>query len=359
MIASQYLESALDAIVPASSEWLERAQHRQNTLTKPPGSLGDLEEIANRLCAMQHTLEPCIQNPAIFVFAADHGVCQEGVNPYPQSVTRQMVANFLAGGAAINALAESVAANLFLVDVGVLGPPLDDSKLMTRRIGSGTNNFCREAAMSQPQAVAAIAVGMECAENAIRNGSTLLAIGEMGIGNTTVASALSAAITHADPDIVCGRGTGCDDTGLARKRDVVHRALALHGAHITSPLELLARLGGFEIAAMCGTCIAAARNRVAVVIDGFISTAAATIAVAMNPAIRDYLIAGHESTEPGQRAFLEFLQLHPLLHLNMRLGEGTGAALAIPLVRAAVAAFRSMATFESAGIAGSSLERSK
>jgi nicotinate-nucleotide--dimethylbenzimidazole phosphoribosyltransferase len=358
MTTSQYLESALDGIEPASSEWLARAQHQQNTLIKPPCSLGRLEEIANRICAMQRTLEPCIQNPAIFVFAADHGVCQEGVNPYPQAVTRQMVANFLAGGAAINALAESVGADLFVVDVGVLGPPLVDSKLITRRIGPGTNNFCREAAMSRQQAIAAIAVGMECAESVIHNGSTLLAIGEMGIGNTTVASALCTAITHADPDTVCGRGTGCDDTGLARKRDAVRRALALHGAHIPSPLELLARLGGFEIAAICGTCIAAARNRVAVIVDGFISTAAATLAVAMNPAIRDYLIAGHQSTEPGQRALLQLLKLQPLLDLNMRLGEGTGAALAIPIIRAAVASFRSMATFESAGITGSCAESS-
>lgn len=353
MTSPEALESALREIEPADSEWLRRAIERQNTLTKPPGSLGLLEEIANRLCAMQRTLEPCIQNPAIFVFAADHGVCEEGVNPYPQSVTRQMLANFVAGGAAINALAESVGAKLFVVDVGVVGPPLEHSKLISRRIRPGTQNFCRSAAMSHEHAFAAIAAGMECAENAIRTGSTLLAIGEMGIGNTTVASALCAAITGAGSDTVCGPGTGCDDAGLARKRAAVRRALALHQTQIAGPLDMLARLGGFEIAAMCGVCISAAKNRIALLTDGFISTAAAAVAVSMNPAIRDYLIAAHESTEPGQRAFLEFLHLQPLLRLAMRLGEGTGAALAIPIVRAAVAAFRSMATFESAGVAKS------
>jgi nicotinate-nucleotide--dimethylbenzimidazole phosphoribosyltransferase len=353
MTSWQELESELRNIEPADPEWFRRAVERQNTLTKPPGSLGRLEEIANRLCAMRRTLDPRIDDPTIFVFAADHGVCEEGVNPYPQSVTRQMVTNLLAGGAAINALAFSVGAELTVVDVGVLGPPLDDPKLISRRIGRGTRNLSREAAMSEQQAIAAIAAGIECAEAAIRAGSTLLAIGEMGIGNTTVASALCGAITKAESAAVCGRGTGSDDTGLARKREVVQRAIALHGEHLSTPLDLVARLGGFEIAAMCGVCVSGARNRIPVIVDGFISTAAAAIAVIMNPAIRDYLIAAHESAEPGHRAFLEFLQLWPLLHLEMRLGEGTGAALAIPLVRAAVTAFRSMATFESAGVADS------
>jgi nicotinate-nucleotide--dimethylbenzimidazole phosphoribosyltransferase len=344
------LEAVLQEIEPADQQWSHRAEQRQNSLTKPPGSLGRLEEIANRICAMERTLTPSVDNPAILIFAADHGVCEERVNPYPQSVTRQMVANFLRGGAAINALAKSAEATLTVVDLGVLGPPLQDAKLISHRIGPGTRNFCREPAMSYEQAVAAIDVGVERGEEAIRSGATLLGIGEMGIGNTTIASAICAAITNTEAGAVCGRGTGSDDACLARKRDAVQRALELHRDHLISGLDLVRRLGGFEIAAMCGLCIVAAHNRIPVMLDGFIATAAAAVAVRMNASIRDYLIASHESAEPGHRILLEFLRLDPLLRLCMRLGEGTGAAVAIPIARAAVAAFRSMATFDSAGV---------
>lgn len=334
--------------------WIRRARERQNKLTKPPGSLGRLEEIANQLCAIQQTLEPVVRNPAIFVFAADHGVCEEGVNAYPQSVTGQMVENFLRGGAAINAIAGVADAELHVVDVGVMGRPSQNPRLLVRCVAPGTRNICREPAMSGKQASAAMRVGMECAENAIGNGTTLLAIGEMGIGNTTIASAVCAALTDSDPAAVCGKGAAADGAGIPCKVDAVRRALALHKPHIQKPLDLLARLGGFEIAAMCGVCVEAASRRCAVLIDGFISTAAAAIAVSMNPAVRDYLIAAHESTEPGHRVLLQFLRLTPLLQLQMRLGEGTGAALAIPIVRAAIEAFRHMATFETAGVSDSS-----
>ncbi|HZQ55025.1 MAG TPA: nicotinate-nucleotide--dimethylbenzimidazole phosphoribosyltransferase [Bryobacteraceae bacterium] len=334
--------------------WIRRAQDRQNKLTKPPGSLGRLEEIANQLCAIQQTLEPVVRNPAIFVFAGDHGVCEEGVNAYPQSVTGQMVENFLRGGAAINAIARVADAELHVVDVGVIGSPSRNPKLLIRRVASSTRNICREPAMSAGEASAAMRVGMECAENAIRNGTTVLAIGEMGIGNTTIASALCAALTDSDPAAVCGKGTAADGAGIPCKVDAVRRALALHRPHIQTPLDLLARLGGLEIAAMCGVCMEAERSRCAVLIDGFISTAAAAIAVSMNPAVRDYLIAAHESTEPGHRVLFQSLRLRPLLQLQMRLGEGTGAALAIPIVRAAAETFRRMATFESAGVSESS-----
>lgn len=332
--------------MPLYEIWIRRAEERQNRLTKPPGSLGRLEEIANQLCAIQQTLEPVVQNPALFVFAGDHGVCEEGVNAYPQSVTGQMMENFLRGGAAINAIARVVDAELHVVDVGVIGPPSQNSK----RVAPGTKNICREPAMSHDEALAAIHVGMECAENAISSGTTLLAMGEMGIGNTTIASALCAALTDADPASVCGKGTAADGAGIPCKVDAVRRALALHKPRIQTPMDLLARLGGLEIAAMCGVCLEAERSRCAVLIDGFISTAAAAIAVSMNPAVRDYLIAAHESTEPGHRVLLQFLRLTPLLQLELRLGEGTGAALAIPIVRAAIEAFRRMATFEAAGV---------
>jgi nicotinate-nucleotide--dimethylbenzimidazole phosphoribosyltransferase len=302
------------------------------------------------MCAIQGTLEPRVGKPTILVFAGDHGVCEEGVNPFPQAVTRQMLENFLSKGAAINALASVAQAELIVVDVGVIGPPIQHAHLVTRKIGQGTCNFCRSAAMSKEDTAAAIKVGSECARTAIDNGATLLGLGEMGIGNTTVASALCAALTGMEPSLVCGRGTGSDDVGLVRKQAAVRRALELHGSELSAPLDVLARLGGFEIAAMCGVCLEAARSRCAVLIDGFISTAAAAVAVCMKPGVRDYLIASHRSVEPGHTALLNLLGLDPLFDLRMRLGEGTGAALAIPVVRAAVAAFVSMATFASAGV---------
>lgn len=334
----------------AMNTWEQRAAERQNTLTKPPGSLGRLEHLANRICAIQQTLTPNVDGAAILVFAADHGVCEEGVNPFPQSVTRQMVQNFLNGGAAINALARVVDADLTIIDVGVIGPPISDPRLLSHRIREGTHNFCKTWAMSQEEANAAIEVGRSCARQAITLGASVIGIGEMGIGNTTTASALCAALTGRHPELICGRGTGCDEAGLLRKQDAVRRALALHTQTQHQPAELLARLGGFEIAAMCGVSLEAAQQRCAILTDGFISTAAAAIATRINAAVRDFLIASHRSLEPGHQAFLDELGLEPLLDLQMRLGEGTGAALAIPIVRAAVAAFTSMATFSSAGV---------
>ncbi|MBV9267721.1 MAG: nicotinate-nucleotide--dimethylbenzimidazole phosphoribosyltransferase [Acidobacteriaceae bacterium] len=347
---------SIPAVQPVDALWIERAEQHQRTLTKPPGSLGRLEEIVNRICAIQETLQPCVDNPTVLVFAADHGVCEEGVNPYPQSVTRQMLANFLAGGAAINAVSKAAGAKLLVVDMGVIGEPMDDPRLISRRVVAGSRNICREPAMSHDEALEAIAAGIDCAEQAISTGSKLLVIGEMGIGNTTIASAVCAALTGAEPSAVCGRGTGSDDAGLQRKRDAIARALTLHGPHVDSPLDLLARLGGLEIAAMCGVCLAAARNRCPVLMDGFISTTAAAIAVHMSPHVSDYLFAGHESPEPGHRVLLDHLALRPILQLDMRLGEGTGAALAIPILKAAVEAFRSMATFASAGVSSAKPE---
>lgn len=342
------------AVRDAMTNWLARAAARQNTLTKPPGSLGRLEEIANRICAIQQTLEPNVDKAAILVFAGDHGVCEEGVSPFPQSVTRQMVQNFLNGGAAINALSRIANADLMVVDTGVIGPELSDPRLISRRVSEGTKNFCKTWAMSRHEAETAIDVGRGCAKQAVANGASLIGIGEMGIGNTTVASALCAALTGLPAEAVCGRGTGCDDAGLQRKQDAVKRALELHKAGLHDPNEMLARLGGFEIAAMCGVCLQAAEKRFAVLIDGFISTAAACVAARMNPEVRDFLIASHRSIEPGHSALLTLLDLEPLLDLQMRLGEGTGAALAIPIARAAVAAFTSMATFASAGVSEAS-----
>jgi nicotinate-nucleotide--dimethylbenzimidazole phosphoribosyltransferase len=352
------LEAILERIQPVDPDWTERARARQLQLTKPPGSLGRLEEIANRMAGIQGTLSPFVERPRIVLFAADHGVCAEGVTPYPQAVTAQMVANFLRGGAAINALAGACGVELEIVDAGVASEIPEMRGLICRAIAPGTRNFCVEPAMTRDQAATALALGIEMAERACTDGCTLLGIGEMGIANTTAASALTAALTGLDPASVIGRGTGADDGCMARKRSAVQRALALHLSHIHEPLDFLARLGGFEIGAMCGLCLGAAAHRRAVLVDGFIATTAAVLALRFSDSVRDYLFPAHRSTEPGHAPLLERIGHRPLLDLEMRLGEGTGAALAVPIVRAAVAAFTRMATFESAGVAEAAGESS-
>lgn len=346
----------LHSIPPVDPAWIERARARQLELTKPPGSLGRLEEIANRMAAIQQTLTPSADRPRIVLFAADHGVCAEGVNPYPQAVTAQMVANFLRGGAAINSLARIAGAELQIVDAGVAFEVPLTERLIQRPVGRGTRNFCDEPAMSPDQAMQALGLGIEMAESAIGDGCRLLGIGEMGIGNSTAASALTAAMTGLPVKSVTGLGTGADDACMLRKRSAIERALDLHKPHIKDPIDTLARLGGFEIAAMCGACLGAARYRCAILVDGFIATAAAALAVQLAPNVRDYLFAAHRSTEPGHRALLLLTGQSPLLDLEMRLGEGTGAALAVAIVRSAVEALTGMATFASAAISDRNTE---
>lgn len=346
------LNATLERIRPVDPRWIEQARARQLELTKPPGSLGRLEEVANRLAAIQETLTPTVERARIVLFAADHGVCAEGVNPYPQAVTAQMVANFLRGGAAINALARVAGVELEIVDAGVAHDIPETSGLVRHPIGRGTANFCAGPAMSEEQACAALLLGIE--RSGGDRAARVLGMGEMGIANTTAASAVTAALTGLEPGAVIGRGTGADDACMARKRSAVERALALHAGRLDAPLEILARLGGFEIGAMAGFCLGAAANRCAVLVDGFIATAAAALAVRFNPHVRDYLFPAHRSTEPGQAPLLETIGQRPLLDLEMRLGEATGAALAVPVVRAAVAAFTGMATFASAGVSEAS-----
>ena len=344
------LNGVLERIQPVEPRWMEQARARQLELTKPPGSLGRLEEVANRLAGIQETLTPAVDPARIVLFAADHGVCAEGVNPYPQAVTAQMVANFLRGGAAINALARAGGVELEIVDAGVAHDIPLTGGLVRRAIGRGTANFCRGPAMSGEQAAAALLLGVERSEC----GARLLGMGEMGIANTTAASAVAAALTGLAPAAVVGRGTGADDACMARKRSAVERALELHGPHLHGPFDILERVGGFEIGAMAGLCLGAAARRCAVLVDGFIATAAAALAVRIHPAVRDYLIPAHRSTEPGHAPLLEIVGHRPLLDLEMRLGEGSGAAVAVPVVRAAVAAFTGMATFASAGVSEAS-----
>jgi nicotinate-nucleotide--dimethylbenzimidazole phosphoribosyltransferase len=350
MPSDSFLEATLTRIRPVDPRWIEQARARQLELTKPPGSLGRLEEIANRLAGIQETLSPSVAHAKVVLFAADHGVCEEGVNPYPQAVTAQMVANFLRGGAAINAVASAAGAELQIVDAGVAHEIPQLPGLIRRAIARGTKNFCVEPAMTSQEAAMALAMGIELADQAASEACTLLGVGEMGIGNTTTASALTAALTGVALSEAIGRGTGADEACMARKRSAIERALTLHQGEFHSPLDLLARVGGFEIGGMCGLCLGAAANRCAVLVDGFIATAAAALAVRFCAAVRDYLIPAHRSTEPGHSPLLALIGHRPLLDLEMRLGEGAGAALAIPVVRAAVAAFTEMATFTSAGV---------
>ena len=344
------LEKTIEETRPVDPRWIETASQRQMELTKSPGSLGRLEEIANRCAAIRETFALTASRPRIVLFAADHGVCAEGVSAYPQEVTAQMVSNFLRGGAAINALARAGGIELKVVDVGVATPLPISSDLISRRAAPGTRNFCEEPAMTEVEMNAALETGIELACDSAMAGCDLLGFGEMGIGNTTAASAIAGALTRQRAEAVVGCGAGADDACMARKRSAIERALALHADSLESPLGILRCVGGLEIAAMCGFCLGAASRRVPVVTDGFIATAAASLAVRVCPASSGYLFASHRSTEPGHVHFLAILEQEPLFDLSMRLGEGTGAALAMKLIQAAVAAFTQMATFATAGV---------
>ena len=345
------LAKLLETIGGPDAAAAAQAQRHLDTLTKPPGSLGRLEELAVRLAAVTGQA-PRVSAPVIFTFAADHGVVAEGVSAYPQSVTAQMVENFLRGGAAVNVLARQAGARVVVADFGVAAPLGTRPGLVSRCIGPGTGNMAAGAAMTREQAVAAVEAGAALADDAIGAGADLLGTGEMGIGNTTAASAITAAITGAAPEVVTGRGTGLDDAGRARKVAVVRRALEVNRPDAADGLDVLAKVGGFEIAGLAGVMLAGAARRVPVAIDGFIAGSAALVAVSLAPAARHALFASHRSAEPGHALALAHLGLAPYLDLEMRLGEGTGAALFVQLARAAAAIYGEMATFKSAGVDG-------
>ena len=345
------LTKLLDAIGGPDPAAAAQTQRRLDTLTKPPGSLGRLEELAVRLAAVTGGA-PRVSAPVIFTFAADHGVVAEGVSAYPQSVTAQMVENFLRGGAAVNVLARQVGARVIVADFGVVTPLGVRPGLVSRCFGPGTRNIAVGPAMTREQAAAAIEAGAALAVEAIDAGADLLGTGEMGIGNTTTASAITAAVTGADPEMVTGRGTGVDEDGWRRKVAVVRRALEVNRPDPRDGLDVLAKVGGFEVAGLAGVVLAAAARRVPVALDGFIATAAALIAVTLAPRAGHALLASHRSAEPGHAVALAHLGLAPYLALEMRLGEGTGAALFVSLARAAVAIHDQMATFKSAGVDG-------
>jgi nicotinate-nucleotide--dimethylbenzimidazole phosphoribosyltransferase len=346
------LPRLLDAIAAPDVAAGAAAQHHLDQLTKPPGSLGRLEELAVALAALRAG-PPRVDRPVVFVLAADHGVTAEGVSAYPQVVTGQMLENFLRGGAAINVLARQVGARVVVADFGVAGPRRAAAGLVDRRLGHGTANLARGPAMSRQQATAGIEAGVGLVEAAAADGADLVVTGEMGIGNTTSASAITAVFTGAEPEAVTGRGTGVDEAGWRRKVEVVRRAIALNRPEPSDPVDVLAKVGGFEIAGLVGIVLAGAARRLPVVLDGFIAGAAALVAVALAPATRHALFAAHRSAEPGHLLMLQHLGLRPYLDLSLRLGEGTGGALFVSLARAAAALYAEMATFKSAGVSSS------
>jgi nicotinate-nucleotide--dimethylbenzimidazole phosphoribosyltransferase len=343
------------AIRPPSEQWYARARGHLDTLTKPLGSLGRLEDIAAQLVSIRQEDFAAPLRKAVYVLAADHGIAVEGVSAYPSEVTHQMVLNFLSQGAAISVLAKLHHVEMNVVDVGVDADFDAVDRLLHHKVRKGTRNMLREAAMSDAELSQALDVGIALAAQAKERGHDLLAIGEMGIGNTTAASAITAAITNVPVAQVTGKGTGLDGDAQAHKRQIIEAVIQRHfaatGANTPpDPLNVLRCVGGLEIAAMTGLILGAARNRTAVVIDGFISTAAAAIAFAIEPRVRGYLFAGHQSEEPGHRVLLEHIGLKPILTLNMRLGEGTGAVLAMPIIESAICLYNGMATFASAGV---------
>lgn len=341
----------INKIVPVEKSWLEKAAQRQLELTKPAGSLGELESIANRMCAIQETLQPDVQRREIIIFAASHGVSAENVSPYPPSVTRQMVLNFLGGGAAINAFASVANANLKIVDVGVDEDIAQTAQnFIKSKVARGTKNFAQEAAMTPGEMCEAIEIGINVAQTAKRSGVNIIGLGEMGIGNTTAAAAITASLLGLKPEKCVGRGTGADDRMLQHKIEIVRRALAVNQPDSNNAFDVLQKVGGLEIAGLVGLTLGAARERIAIITDGFITTAAVALAARICPAVNDYVFASHLSVECGHAALLEFVGKKPLFDLEMRLGEGTGAALAINLIAAATAAFNEMATFADAKV---------
>lgn len=328
----------------------EAAKARQSRLTKPPGALGRLEDVAIHLAALQGTEQPCVDRVHITVFAGDHGVAAEGISAFPQAVTAEMVKNFAGGGAAISVAARALGASLEVINLGTAFDPGPLEGVKSYHLGPGTANFSCEAAMSEHQLAGALGAGRLAAESAQLNGAQLFIGGEMGIGNTTAAAALACALLDALPQQLAGPGTGLDGHGVAHKSEVIRRALAYHSRHHDIPLEALRRLGGFEIAALVGSYIACAHIGLPVLVDGFISTVAALAATRLCPGTEHWLLYSHTSAEPGHRLVLDALKARPLLDLGMRLGEGSGAAVAVPLVRMACMLHNDMATFAEASV---------
>jgi nicotinate-nucleotide--dimethylbenzimidazole phosphoribosyltransferase len=343
------LESLLGRVDPVDAGAALAARRELDAKTKPRGSLGELEQLAVRIASIRGTGAPGRLDAALVLAAGDHGYARRGVSAYPQEVTGQMLAAFAAGGAAIDVLARETGLRLVVVDAGVV-MPVDDPAIRLVRIGAATADATEGPAMSREQALAGLEAGAAIAEELAWDGAGIVATGDMGIGNTTAAAAVSAALLPAGPDAVCGRGTGVDDEGLARKVDAVRTALLVNDPDPNDPVGVLAAVGGFELALLTGVCVGAAAAKAVILLDGFVTSAAALVAARLAPASADRMVASHRSPEPGHALVLADLGLRPLLDLGLRLGEGSGAALALPLVSAALAILADMATFESAGV---------
>lgn len=348
----ELLQQTLNNIKPLDEKAMAQAQVHLDSLAKPPGSLGSLETVARQLAGIKGQVPRSLSPRTHILMAGDHGVVAEGVSAFPQEVTPQMILNFANGGAAINVLARYAGAELLLVDIGVASELPDLPGLLKRKVVSGTNNLARGPAMTKEQAIAAVEVGIEVANEKIAAGTELLGIGEMGIGNTTPSTAILASFSGLPVDRITGRGTGVDDKRLQLKIKAIRRGLEINKPDPNDPLDVLVKIGGLEIAGMAGVILAGSAKRIPVLIDGFISAAAALIATRLAPLARGFILASHLSEEPGHAAGLELMGLKPMLTIQMRVGEGTGAALGMTLVDAALKVYHEMSTFSQAGVAG-------
>lgn len=348
----QKLNTTVKRIEGIDEALKDKAQKRLDNLTKPKGSLGRLEELARQFVAITRKESPKITDKVIFTMAADHGVAEEGVSAFPQEVTQQMVYNFLSGGAGISVLARHIGARVVVVDMGVKEnikwQIANGKNFKDKKISFGTKNIALGPAMSKEEAIRAIEAGIEVFEDELTKGIDIAGTGDMGIGNTTPSSAIVAAITKVSPEEVTGRGTGINDKAFANKIEVIKRALKVNMPDSDDPIDVLSKVGGFELGGLTGIILAGAANRVPVIIDGFISGAAALIAYKLSPRVKDYIVSAHRSVEKGHKITLNFLGLKPLLDFNLRLGEGTGAALGMSIVEAAIKILTEMATFQSA-----------
>ena len=349
------LDRITQKIEPIENKWLQKAKERTGQLVMPTRALGRIHDIGERLCAINKTLKPTIHRKAFLVMAGDHGVVEEGISAYPQVITGEMVRAFLNGGAGINILADQANAEVWVVDMGIIAHVAPDSvanpgRLLVHKIGQGTQNMVKGPAMSRESAVTAVLTGFELASNLFEKGVEILGTGDMGIGNTTPSAAIGTVLTNHGIEQMVGRGTGVDDEGLMRKQKAIGRAIEMNQPDPHDGLDVLSKVGGFEIGGIAGCILAGAYHSRPVVIDGFISTAGALIANTLCPAVTDYLFAGHCSEEPGHRGMLDYLQLDPILDLGMRLGEGTGGALAMGIMEGAAKICREMLTFEEAGV---------
>ncbi len=346
------INETIAGIRPIDRKAMEEARIRQDSLTKPQGSLGDLELLSIQVAGILHNPRPRISRKVIFTLAGDHGIAQEGVSAYPPEVTGQMVMNFLNGGAGINVLGRLVGAEIVVADLGVASLSESHLRLKRKKVAAGTRSMAKGPAMTRKEAIRSIEAGIELVEEELGKGIDLLGTGDMGIGNTTASSAITASMTVTDAALVTGKGAGLDQQGLRRKEEMIRKALELNRPNPADPIDVLSKVGGFEIGGIAGIILAGAKNGIPVVLDGFISGAAALIANGLSPLVKPYLIASHRSVEAGHGKILEYLGLKPLLNLGLRLGEGTGAALGIFLVEASCRLLSEMATFGEAGVSG-------